>query len=102
MTDIERIDHMITILRSMKNDIKRQNKLKEVRSSELTSKQAQKKSIDLDWICIEQIKRRHNLHAYAVELGFADHKGNNGYNEIELTDGGHKFNFKPREPFHTR
>ncbi|MEX5731267.1 regulator [Providencia hangzhouensis] len=99
MNDIERIDHMISILRDMKKDIARQQKLSAVNSLELTSKQAQKRNTDLNWIGMEQIKRRHNLHSYAVEIGIADHKGSDGYGKIELTDGWHRFNFQPRKPF---
>lgn len=99
MNDIERIDHMIKILRDMKKDIIRQQKLNDVNGFELTTKQAQKRDADLNQISIAQIKRRHTLHSYAVELGIADHKGDEGYSEIELTDGWHKFNFKPRKPF---
>lgn len=99
MNDIDRIDRMINILRDMKKDIARQDKLNDVNGFELTVKQAQKRDADLNQIGIAQIKRRHNLHSYAVELGIADHKGDEGYNEIELTDGWHKFNFKPRKPF---
>ncbi len=99
MNDIERIDRMISILRDMKKDIARQQKLSAVNSLELTPKQAQKRNTDLNWIGMEQIKRRHNLHSYAVELGIADNKGNDGYEKIELTDGWHRFNFQPRKPF---
>ncbi|MDX4949377.1 regulator [Proteus mirabilis] len=99
MNDIERIDHMISILRDMKKDITRQQKLSAVNSLELTPTQAQKRNTDLNWIGMEQIKRRHNLHSYAVELGIADHKGSDGYEKIELTDGWHRFNFQPRKPF---
>ncbi|BBV07793.1 hypothetical protein BML2537_12870 [Providencia stuartii] len=99
MNDIERIDRMISILRDMKKDIIRQQKLNDVSRFELTAKQAQKRDTDLNQISIGQIKRRHNLHSYAVELGIADHKGDDGYAEIELTDGWHKFKFQPRKPF---
>ncbi|MCT8264746.1 MULTISPECIES: regulator [Proteus] len=99
MNDIERIDHMISILRDMKKDIARQQKLSAVNSLELTPKQAQKRNTDLNWIGMEQIKRRHNLHSYAVEIGIADYKGDDGYEKIELTDGWHRFNFQPRKPF---
>lgn len=99
MNDIERIDKMISILRDMKKDIARQDKLNSVNGFELTAKQAQKRDADLNQIGIAQIKRRHILHSYAVELGIADHKGEDGYKEIELTDGWHKFKFQPRKPF---
>lgn len=99
MNDIDKIDNMIFILRDMKKDIARQQKLSAVNSFELTPKQAQKRNTDLGWIGMEQIKRRHNLHAYAVEIGIADYRGKDCYNEIDLTDGWHKFKFKPREPF---
>lgn len=70
--DIKRIDSMINALRNMKQDIKRQQKLSEINSLDLSPKQAQKRNADADWIAMEQIKRRHELHALSVELGFAD------------------------------
>lgn len=99
MNDIERIDRMISILRDMKKDIARQQKLSAVNSLELTPKQAQKRDADLNQISIAQIKRRHNLHSYAVEIGIADHKSNDGYDKIELTDGWHRFKSLPRKLF---
>lgn len=94
--DVQRIDSMINVLRNMKQDIKRQQKLSEINSLDLTPKQAQKRNADADWIAMEQIKRRHELHALSVELGFAERR--ESYASFELTDGWHRFNHKPREP----
>ena len=55
--DIKRIDSMINALRNMKQDIKRQQKLSEINSLDLSPKQAQKRNADADWIAMEQIKR---------------------------------------------
>ncbi|WP_237388024.1 regulator [Xenorhabdus sp. Sc-CR9] len=96
MKDIERIDSMIHILRNLKTDLKRLKKLSAMDYRDLSPKQAQKRATDADWIGMDNIKRRHELHALAVELGFADYREN--YDEIELTDGWHRFNYKPREP----
>ncbi|MBH3259946.1 regulator [Serratia marcescens] len=93
---INRIDKMQSILRNMKSDMKRQQKLSAINSMELTPKQANKRNADADWIAMEQIKRRHELHALSVELGFAERRDN--YRTIELTDGWHRFNYQPREP----
>lgn len=93
---IKRIDRMQTILRNMKADIKRQEKLSAINSMELTPKQASKRNADADWIAMEQIKRRHELHALSVELGFAERR--ESYQPIELTDSWHRFTHKPREP----
>ena len=93
---IKRIDQMLTILRNMKTDMKRQEKLSAVNSMELTPKQANKRKADADWIAMAQIKRRHELHALSVELGFAERR--DSYQAIELTDGWHRFNYQPREP----
>lgn len=93
---INRIEKMQSILRNMKSDIKRQQKLSAINSMELTPKQASKRNADADWIAMEQIKRRHELHALSVELGFAERRDN--YSAIELTDGWHRFNYQPREP----
>lgn len=45
---------------------------------------------------MENIKRKHELHALAVELGFAERRET--YEPIELTDGWHRFKYQPREP----
>lgn len=93
---IKRIDLMQKILRNMKTDMKRQQKLSAINSMELTPKQANKRNADADWIAMEQIKRRHELHSLSVELGFSERRDT--YQEIELTDGWHRFTYKPREP----
>ena len=94
--DIKKVEQMQAILRNMKADMKRQQKLSAINAMELTPKQSNKRNADADWICMEQIKRRHELHALSVELGFAERR--DSYNPIELTDGWHRFTYKPREP----
>ena len=94
--DVQRIDSMINVLKNMKQDMKREQKLSSINSLELTPKQAQKRNADAEWIAMEQIKRRHELHALSVELGFAERRAS--YDQFELTDGWHRFNHKPREP----
>ncbi|TKI03548.1 regulator [Martelella alba] len=96
-TDIQRIESMLTILRDMKSDMKRLQKLSEMDYRDMTPKQCQKRNADAGWIAMAQIKRRHELHALSVELGFAEKR--ESYFEFELTDGWHRFNHKPREPF---
>lgn len=96
MDDISRIDEMIRILRNMKQDKKRLQKLSSQNNMDLTPKQAQKRNTDADWIGMENIKRSCELHALAVELGFADRR--DSYEPIELTDGWHRFTHKPRQP----
>lgn len=94
--DVQRIDSMINVLKNMKQDMKRQQKLSSINSLELTPKQAQKRNADAEWIVMEQIKRRHELHALSVELGFAERR--DSYHAIELRDNWHVFNYQPREP----
>ncbi|AXH43566.1 transcription antiterminator protein N [Erwinia phage vB_EhrS_59] len=94
--DLKRIDQMQAILRNMKNDIKRSQKLSAVDCRDMSPKQSQKRNADADWIAMEQIKRRSELHALSVELGFADRRSN--YEAVELTDGWHRFKHQPREP----
>lgn len=96
MNDIERIDQMMKILKAMKNDAQKLKKLSAVNCMNLTKKQLQKRNADADWIGMEQIKRRHELHALAVELDFAERRQN--YNAIELSDGWHRYKHQPREP----
>lgn len=93
---LDKIEKMQAILRNMKSDIKRQNRLSSINNMELTPKQAQKRNAEAAWIAMEQIKRSHELHALSVELGFAERRGD--YSAIELTDGWHRFTYKPREP----
>lgn len=93
---LDKIEKMQAILRNMKSDIKRQDRLNSINRMELTVKQAQKRNAEAAWIAMEQIKRRHELHALSVELGFAERRDD--YSAIELTDGWHCFTYKPREP----
>ena len=93
---LDKIEKMHVILRNMKSDIKRQHRLSSINGMELTPKQAQKRNADAAWIAMEQIKRSHELHALSVELGFAERRED--YSAIELTDGWHRFTYKPREP----
>lgn len=93
---IDKIEKMQAILRNMKSDIKRKDRLNSINGMELTTKQAQKRNAEAVWIAMEQIKRRHELHALSVELGFAERRDD--YSPIELTDGWHRFTYKPREP----
>lgn len=93
---LDKIEKMQVILRNMKSDIKRQDRLNSINRMELTPKQAQKCNAESAWIAMEQIKRRHELHALSVELGFAERRDD--YSAIELTDGWHCFTYKPREP----
>lgn len=93
---LDKIEKMQAILLNMKSDIKRQNRLSSINNMELTPKQAQKRNAEAAWIAMEQIKRSHELHALSVELGFAERRGD--YGAIELTDGWHRFTYKPREP----
>lgn len=94
--DLKRIDAALSLLKNMKRDIMRMGKLSAVNGLELTPKQAQKRNVDADWIAMEQIKRRHELHALAVELGFAERR--KSYDAIELRDNWHRFKYQPREP----
>ena len=99
MTDIERIDSMLKLLKEMKSDLKRLNKISSMDYRGMTPKQCQKRNADADWIAMENIRRRHELHALSVELGFADHRGADGYHEIELTNGWQRYKYQPRNPF---
>ena len=93
---LDKIEKMQVILRDMKSDIKRQDRLSSINRIELTPKKAQKRNAEAAWIAMEQIKRSHELHALSVELGFAERMDD--YSAIELTDGWHRFTYKPREP----
>lgn len=94
---IQRLERMQGILKSMKADLKRLSKLSAMSYHDMTPKQCQKRAEDADWIGMENIKRKHELHALAVEMGFAEMRDN--YDAIELTDGWHRFKHTPRRPF---
>lgn len=92
----KQIDEMIKALRSFKANHKKLAKLSSVDLMSLTPKAANKRNADADWAGMDNIKLGHELHALAVELGFAGRRSS--YDEIELTDGWHRFRYKPREP----
>ena len=96
MDDEKRIDAMIALLRNLKTDNKRLSKLSNFDTRDMTPKRAQQRYADADWIAMENIKRRHELHALSVELGFAERRS--GYEPIELTDSWHRFKYTPRTP----
>jgi hypothetical protein len=96
MSEIQKIDSMIQMLKDMKKDKQRLQKLSSINAMELTPKQANKRNADSDWIGMANIKRKHELHALAVELDFAERR--KSYEKIEITDGWHRYNYKPREP----
>ena len=93
---IKRIDEMIRILREMKSDCKKQQKLSDMDFRDMTPRQCEKRNADADWLGMAQIKRSHELHALAVEMGFADRRSS--YDAFELRTSWHRFNYKPREP----
>lgn len=93
---ISKIDKMIKHLRDMKADTKRQQKLSEKDFNDMTPRQCERRNADADWLGMAQIKRKHELHALAVELGFAERR--DSYEQIELRTSWHRFNYKPREP----
>lgn len=92
----KQIDSMIQLLRSLKANRKKMSKLSSVSLMDLTPKQANKRNADADWLGMELIKLGHELHAFSVELGFAARRSS--YDEIELTDGWHRYRYKPRQP----
>lgn len=96
MDNEKRIDAMIALLRSMKADDKRLSKLSAASWMDMTPKKAQQRNADADWIAMENIKRRHELHALSVELGFAERRAS--YEPIELRDNWHRFKYTPRTP----
>ncbi|MEO1892468.1 MAG: hypothetical protein ABGX84_06625 [Alcanivorax sp.] len=97
MEDIDRIDQMMALLRAMKSNKKKLAKLSDIDCTTLTPKAANKRSADADWLGMDIIRQQHQLHALAVELGFADRRDR--YDQIELRDGWHRYHFQPPEPF---
>lgn len=96
MNKIEKIDSMLNILKSMKGDIKKLQKLSDKNFSEMTPRQISNRNAEAGFIGMNQIKREHELHALAVEIGFSPPREN--YDEIHLTDGWQHYKYKPREP----
>lgn len=96
MNNPQKIDAAIALLRDMKRDLNRLAKLSAMDYRNMSPKQCQRRDTDASWIGMENIKRKHELHALAVELGFAERREH--YESIELTDGWHRFKYQPREP----
>jgi hypothetical protein len=94
---IEKIDSMISILKEVKRNEIKMNRLRQVRSGEVTQKRFSNAQADLNEIAMANIKLSHQLHALSVELGFAEMREN--YEPIALTDGWRKFEHQPPIPF---
>lgn len=94
---IEKIDSMISILKEVKRNEVKMERLRQVRSGEVTPKRFSNAQADLNEIAMANIKLSHQLHALSVELGFAEMREN--YEPIALTDGWRKFEYQPPIPF---
>jgi hypothetical protein len=92
----QKIDEMIKILRSLKTDIKKLNKLSSKDLTQMTQRQISNRNADAGFIGMSRIKKEHELHALAVELGFSPRR--ESYDEVNLTDGWQRYSYKPREP----
>lgn len=97
MDDMQRIDQMVALLRAMKSNKKKLQKLSAIDSTTMTQKAANKRNADADWLGMDNIRLEHQLHALAVELGFAERR--EAYDPIELRDGWHRYHYQPPEPF---
>lgn len=97
MKEIERIDQMILQLRELKKNAVKMKKLSNKNYMDMTRKAISNCNADKDWIGMDNIRRKHELHALSVEIGVAERREN--YEEVVLTDGWHKYPHKPREPF---
>lgn len=94
--NIEKIDAMISLLQEIKRDNDKSYRLRQRRSGEVSPKRFSNVQADLNEIAMANIKRSHQLHALAVELGFAEMRDN--YEPVTLTDGWRKFEYKPPVP----
>jgi hypothetical protein len=94
---IEKIDTMISILKEVKRNEIKMNRLRQIRSGEVAPKRFSNAQADLNEIAMANIKLSHQLHALSVELGFAEMREN--YNQVILTDGWRKFEYRPPVPF---
>lgn len=94
---IEKIDSMISLLKEVKRNEVKAERLRQVRSGEVTPKRFSSAQADLNEIAMANIKLSHQLHALSVELGFAEMRDN--YEPVTLTDGWRKFEYQPPIPF---
>lgn len=94
---IERIDKAIKLLRDLKKNSKRMRALSQKDLMQMTPKQAQNRNADSTWLAMDNTKIEHELHALAVELGFAERRVS--YEAITFDTGWQKYNYTPREPF---
>lgn len=95
----EKIDAMISFLKEVKRNEVRAERLRQVRSGEVTPKRFSNAQADLNEISIANIKLSHQLHALSAELGFAEIR--ESYEPVTLTDGWRKFEYSPPIPFLT-
>ena len=96
-SDIQVIERMQGMLKLLKADLKRLGKLSAMSYHDMSPRQCQKRDADANWIGMENIKRKYELHALAVEIGIAEMR--ESYEPISLTDGWHHFKHTPRKPF---
>jgi hypothetical protein len=93
---IDKIDRLIVELRELKKGIAKMKKLSTIKYTDCTPKRVSNISAEKDWIGMDRIKRMHECHALAVEIGFADRR--ESYAPIDLSDGWHRYTHTPREP----
>lgn len=93
--DIEDIDAMIVALRELKKNLTRMDKLRFKECH--TPRQFGKREADMNWLAMDNVKLKHQIHAYAVDLQCAEMREN--YNDIELNpDGWHCYKFVLPKP----
>ena len=97
MTEIERIDSIISKLKQLKSNKLKLSKLSDKDYRSMTRKAISNNNAEKDFTAMDNIKKLHEIHALAVELGFAEFRPS--YEAIELNDGWHRYSYKPPEPF---
>jgi hypothetical protein len=97
MNDSERIDEMVRLLKNLKKNCQQLNKLSSVEMTDCTQRRWEKNRADVDWLGMDNIKLKHELHALCVELFIADRR--ESYEEIYLGNGWQNYKYKPREPW---
>lgn len=90
---MDKINKMLDLLKTLKRNEQKRVKLRD--QTDLAK--VKKRSAQLNDLAVDDEKLKYELHALAVELGFAEKR--ESYDWVELDTGWHKQRYKPREPF---
>lgn len=99
MIDLADIQRVADLAKSYLAERKKYERLSEKCFGELTPRQAQKASADLNWQAMALEKIEMSLHTACVDAGLADIRDASAYRERTFRPSGwHTYNFEPPKP----